>query len=117
MTELNAFFPQKDEKWEQIDAKVKRQIVAYDESMMMVQVHFETGGVGPIHYHPHTQATYISGGTFEVTIDGKTKILEQGDSFFVTSNLKHGLVCLKEGMLIDVFSPMRADFIKKNENE
>jgi quercetin dioxygenase-like cupin family protein len=38
--------------------------------------------------------------------------LEQGDTFFVPSNLWHGVVCKQAGVLIDSFSPMRQDFIK-----
>ena len=99
--------------WEQIDSQVKRQVIAYDDTMMMVKVHFESGGVGSIHSHLHTQATYVAKGIFEVTIDGQTQVLKEGDSFFVASHLEHGLTCLEQGLLIDVFTPYRKDFIEK----
>lgn len=112
MMDTKAFFHQEDQEWEVIDENVKRQIVGYDDTMMMVMVHFETGGMGPIHNHTHTQSTYVAEGKFEVTIDGVMKILQKGDSFFISSSTQHGVVCLEEGTLIDVFSPMREDFIK-----
>ena len=112
MVHTTPFFHQKDQEWEVIDEHVKRQIVGYDDTMMMVIVHFKTGGIGPIHNHVHTQSTYIAEGQFEVTIDGETKLLKKGDSFFISSNVKHGVKCVEEGMLVDVFSPMREDFIK-----
>lgn len=112
MVKTKVFFHQDEQEWEVIDKSVKRQIVGYDETMMMVNVHFKTGGIGPIHNHVHTQSTYIAEGKFEVTIDGELKLLNKGDSFFISSNTNHGVKCLQEGMLIDVFSPMREDFIK-----
>jgi quercetin dioxygenase-like cupin family protein len=29
-------------------------------------------------------------------------------------NISHGAICKKEGVLIDVFSPMREDFLEDN---
>ncbi len=112
MVKSDLFFRQYEQGWEVIDENVKRQIVGYDETMMMVNVHFKTGGIGPIHDHMHTQSTYIAEGKFEVTIDGDTKLLNKGDSFFIPSEVKHGVKCLEEGILVDVFTPLREDFIK-----
>lgn len=42
---------------------------------------------------------------------GEERILRQGDGFFVPSGVSHGCQCLEEGMLIDVFAPMREDFV------
>ncbi len=112
MVKSDLFFRQNEQGWEVIDENVKRQIVGYDETMMMVNVHFKTGGIGPIHDHMHTQSTYIAEGKFEVTIDGETKLLKKGDSFFIPSEVNHGVKCLEEGILVDVFTPLREDFIK-----
>jgi len=79
--------------------------------MMVVKVAFEAGGVGAMHSHPHTQASYVASGKFEITIDGKTKTLKGGDVYFVPSDLVHGAVCLEAGELIDVFHPLREDFL------
>lgn len=106
------FKPEKNE-WEVIDDKIERQIVGHDQSVMMVNVQFKKGGVGPMHQHIHSQVTHIAEGKFEVTINKETRILHKGDSFYVAPNLQHGVVCLEDGLLIDVFSPMREDFIKK----
>ena len=47
-----------------------------------------------------------------LTIDGETKIVKQGDSVYMPSNAEHGVTCLEEGILVDVFNPMRKDFLK-----
>jgi quercetin dioxygenase-like cupin family protein len=105
------FINDNDISWEVLDEKVKRKIVSYEESLMVVKVAFKAGGVGPLHQHVHVQITHVESGVFEVEIDGQKKVLTTGDAFHIPSNILHGAVCLEEGVLIDVFSPMREDFI------
>src|SRR6218665_623931 len=112
MMPSDVFFKYLKAEWESVDEKIQRQIVGFDDKVMMVNVRFEKGGIGALHNHPHSQVTHISEGKFEVTIGAETTILEKGDSFYIPSDIMHGVVCLEEGMLVDVFSPMREDFIK-----
>ncbi len=113
MKEKNFFFEEEKLEWEVLDDKIKRQIVGFDDKIMMVNVKFQKDGIGALHNHHHSQVTHISSGKFKVTIGDETKILKQGDSFYVPSNVIHGVVCLEDGMLIDVFSPVREDFLNK----
>jgi len=112
MTNATVFFEKDKLKWEAVDAKIQRQVVGYDDKIMMVNVKFDKDGIGAMHYHPHTQVTYVAEGKFEVTVGDETKIVKKGDSFFIPSNVMHGVICVEEGILIDVFSPMREDFLK-----
>lgn len=98
---------------EEIATGLKRQVLGYDTNVMMVRHYFEKDVVAPIHQHPHQQVAYIEKGTFEVDVAGKKEVLKQGDCFVVPSNVRHGVICLQEGIIIDAFSPMREDFIKK----
>ena len=106
-----SFIASADLDFEAAEEGVKRKILAYDDALMMVAVHFEKGAVGAIHSHIHSQISYVESGRFEVIIDGNKKILEKGDSFLVDSNLLHGVVALDKGVLIDVFNPARKDFL------
>lgn len=91
---------------------VTRKILSYSEEMMMCEITFEKGAKGNFHSHQHLQITYIAKGSFEFTIDGETKIVKQGDSVYMPSNAVHGVTALEEGILVDVFNPMREDFLK-----
>lgn len=98
-------------EWEVVATGMKRKIMTYDDRAMLVKVAFEKDAVGSLHYHYHTQISYVESGVFEVEIDNKKQLLTKGDVFHVSPNLVHGVVCKEEGMLIDIFSPMREDFI------
>ena len=110
MTQVN-FQEENSRQWIPTDPGVERMIMGYNENLMMVKVRFRKDAVGAMHSHMHIQSTYIAEGSFEVTIDGKTARLGAGDSFFVKSGLVHGVVCIEEGLLIDVFHPCRSDFL------
>ncbi|MDT0645141.1 cupin domain-containing protein [Zunongwangia sp. F260] len=103
----------KEEKsgWEAAGEGITRKITGHNTQMMMVKVKFEKGAIGHVHDHFHTQSSYVASGKFKITIDGKFEILEAGDTFFVQPNLKHGAECMEAGVLIDVFAPVREDFI------
>nr|WP_315157836.1 cupin domain-containing protein [uncultured Flavobacterium sp.] len=107
------FLLAKEQEWKNVGIGIQRQIMAYDERVMLVNVQFEKGAVGVLHEHYHTQVTYIAEGIFEVTIDGETQTLQAGDSFYIPPHAIHGVVCLEAGLLVDVFSPMREDFMNQ----
>ncbi|MEO8960826.1 MAG: cupin domain-containing protein [Ginsengibacter sp.] len=106
-----SFVSSADIDFEATEEGVSRQILAYDDSLMMVAVHFKKGAVGSIHSHVHRQISYVESGRFEITIDGNKKTLEKGDSFLVAPDLLHGVVALEQGILIDIFTPSRKDFL------
>ncbi len=108
---VKVFIENGDVAWEEVGEGVRRKIMAYDDKLMLVKVAFETGGVGTVHKHHHSQITHVESGVFEVEIAGEKKRLSTGDAFYIPSNVLHGAVCLEAGVLIDVFSPMREDFI------
>lgn len=106
------FIENKTVPWEAVGLGVRRKIMAWDEKLMLVKVEFEKGGIGVLHQHHHSQITHVESGIFEVEIGGEKKILSTGDVYLIPTNVLHGCVCLEKGVLIDVFSPMREDFLK-----
>jgi quercetin dioxygenase-like cupin family protein len=109
----NQFINDSEIPWEDLGGGVKRKIMSYDDNVMMVKVAFETGGVGALHSHYHTQMSYVESGSFEMTIGEKKGILKTGDGYYIPPNVVHGALCLEAGVLIDVFTPMREDFVKE----
>ena len=106
------FFFKEDMEWEQMDPLVRRQIHGYDDKIMLVIADFKAGGVGQMHNHHHSQVTYVASGEFEMTIGDVVKTIKQGDSYYIPPFAMHGCTCKKDGQLIDVFSPMREDFVE-----
>ena len=104
----------KDVPLQPLGGGVSRRVLAYTEQLMIVEVVCEQGGVGSVHTHPHWQNTYIRKGRFRFTIDGAEHEVAEGDSIAFPPDIPHGMVCLEAGALLDIFTPMRKDFVPEN---
>ena len=104
-------FQGRTDDWEQLGPGLSRQILGWDNQIMMVKVKFEKGTIAGQHAHFHTQTTFCHSGKFEFTIDGKKHVIEAGDGLYIAPNLVHGALCLEAGVVLDVFSPVREDFL------
>ena len=91
---------------------VTRKILASGGGMMTVQFAFEKGAVGTPHTHVHEQVGYVLQGRFELTLGDDKTIIQPGDTYYVPSNTLHGVVALDDGVLLDVFTPQRQDFLE-----
>ena len=89
-----------------------RRILAWNEQLMAVEVGVEKGAVGADHTHPHVQCSYVLAGKFRYTVDGESVEMNAGDSIVVPGGLVHGTECLEAGTLLDIFTPVREDFLK-----
>jgi len=91
---------------------VTRKVLSYSENLMACELHMEKGAVGALHAHPHEQIGYIISGKLIYQEEGQEdKILGTGDSYYVAPNVVHGVQILEDTKLLDIFTPMREDFI------
>jgi quercetin dioxygenase-like cupin family protein len=111
MTDQEIFTHARRVGWMTTSDGNRRRVLVHTDELMVVEFAFDKGAVGVLHSHPHVQASYVAEGRFEVTVDGRTETLEEGDSFIVPSNLVHGVKALESGRLVDSFAPYRADFL------
>ncbi len=89
-----------------------RKVLAYSPNLMNVELRFEKGAIGAMHSHPHEQIGYIIEGTLIYKEEGlEDVVLHTGDSYLAAPNVKHGIECLSEVKLLDIFTPMREDFV------
>ena len=54
---------------------------------------------------------YVVSGAFEFTVDGVTRTVHKGDTILKEDGVEHGCVCTEAGILLDIFTPMREDFV------
>ena len=102
---------QEDAVLQPVGEGFSRKILAYGQQLMCVENYFETGAQAPYHSHPHVQAAYISEGKFLFRVGEEERILSKGDSVFLASDIPHGVSCLEKGIVLDIFTPMREDFV------
>ena len=89
----------------------ERRILAHGEELMCVENAFEPGDKAPWHEHVHAQITYVMEGEFDFNVGGEHRTVTAGDSVYMAPHVYHEVICTKPGKVIDMFSPMRQDFV------
>ncbi|MNH96541.1 Cupin domain protein [compost metagenome] len=100
-------------QWENAEPGVKRKIFEPGVSIMMMEVHFEEGAEGYMHSHVHEQFSYCIKGRLEFTVGEEKKIISAGETIFIPSESKHGCKALESSILLDSFTPVREDLVKR----
>jgi quercetin dioxygenase-like cupin family protein len=99
--------------FERVGDGIERQMIV-GEKLMICRLRFAPFTVTPEHDHPHEQMTIVEKGRVRFFIEGKEKIAQPGDVLHFSSNCWHGATMLdEEVVLIDIFTPIREDFLKK----
>jgi quercetin dioxygenase-like cupin family protein len=100
---------------EDVAKGIKRQMVV-GENVMVCRFTFAPFVVTDVHTHPHEQMTLVIRGKVRFTIDGLTVIAAPGDVLHFPPHNEHGATMLdEEVVLIDIFSPIREEFLGKRE--
>lgn len=98
--------------FEQIGEGIERQMIV-GEKMMICRLRFAPNTITPAHEHPHEQMTIIEKGKVRFTLGDEQKVFSAGDVLHFPSNFWHGATMLdEEVILIDIFSPIREDFLR-----
>jgi quercetin dioxygenase-like cupin family protein len=93
---------------------ITRKIVT-GEKAMVAQVFFKKGGVAPWHQHESEQITYILEGALKFELEGREVIVRKGEVLTIPSNVPHRAVALEDTLDLDIFSPIRIDWLEKND--
>ncbi len=84
----------------------------HGENLMMSYVHLKPHSIVAEHSHPHEQMGMVLEGSFELNIDGESRILNEGDTYLIPSHVKHSAKANhKSAIVLDLFSPPREDYI------
>jgi len=102
--------------WSKIETQtispgIRRQMVI-GQKIMVCRFTFDPFVVTPEHTHPHEQITLVMKGKVKFVISGEERIVSDGDILHFPSYNLHGATMLdEEVVLIDIFSPIREDFL------
>lgn len=100
---------------EQTAAGIERQMVV-GQNVMMCRFRFAPFVVTAEHSHPHEQMTLVVQGKVKFIVSGEERIVSAGDVLHFPPHNRHGATMLdEEVILIDIFSPIREDFLAVTE--
>ena len=98
------------EKREDVNPKMWRKIIT-GEKVMIAEIFIAQGGVVPTHHHESEQISYALEGALRLELEGKEVVLRRGDVLVIPSNVPHSAVALEDYRGLDIFSPIRIDWL------
>ena len=100
---------------ELMNEKIGRKMIVGDKCMI-AQIFIAKGGSVPEHQHDAEQITWIVEGALKFHIEGKDVVVSKGQVLVIPSNVPHSAVALEDTLDVDVFSPLRYDWINKTDD-
>jgi unsaturated pyranuronate lyase len=102
--------PSQDQAMSNPEPGLRRQVMSYSPSMMLVRHRMQKGWVGARHSHPHEQMVYVVSGHLKFQHPGGVFEAKAGDSFLVAGSVEHQASALEDSEILDVFTPYREDY-------
>jgi quercetin dioxygenase-like cupin family protein len=107
--------PPRLHRWDEIaldkvTEMVSQKIVA-GENEMVAQIYLKRGALIPMHAHESEQMTYILQGSLRFLVGGEEIIVREGEVLHIPSRVPHQAEALDDTFELDVFSPIREDWL------
>jgi quercetin dioxygenase-like cupin family protein len=100
---------------EKLSDTISRQMV-WGEKLMAARVFLAQGAVVPRHAHHNEQLTMILSGALKLIFDDREVIVRAGEMVLIPGNVPHAALALEDTLDMDVFSPPREDWIRKDDS-
>jgi len=94
---------------------ISRKVVS-GEKAMVAQVFLKKDAVVPEHHHESEQITYIMKGALKFELEGREVVVREGEVLKIPSNVPHRAVALEDTVDLDVFAPIRLDWLNKDDS-
>ncbi len=93
---------------------IRLKTLVYGEKTLMSEFRLAAGRPLPLHRHPHEQTGYLVSGKIRLTIGNDTFDVSPGDGWCIREGVDHGAEVIEDAVAIEVFSPVREDYLPEN---
>ncbi len=96
---------------------VELKTLVFGEKTLFTEFHLDAGNTLPMHAHAEEQTGYLVSGSILLTIGDETFSAGPGDSWCILGNVEHGAQILLDSVAIEVFSPVRKDYLPESKTK
>ncbi|MFH0726785.1 MAG: cupin domain-containing protein [Pseudomonadota bacterium] len=108
------FYKANENGYKQAIPGIKMKTLVYGEKTLFSEFRLEANRILPRHAHPYEQTGYLVKGRIRLTIGRETVEALPGDSWCIPGNVDHSAEILENSLAIEVFSPVREDYLPDN---
>lgn len=92
---------------------IEMKTFVYGENSLLTRFHLKKDSLLPNHSHPQEQTGFMVSGKIKLFIGKEAFIAEPGDTWSIKGNVEHRAEILEDSVAIEVFSPLREDYLPK----
>ena len=93
---------------------IRIKTLIHGEKTLMSKFRLAAGHQLPRHRHPNEQTGYLISGKIRMTVGEDVRDLAPGDSWCIPEGVEHGAEIIEDAVAIEVFSPVREDYLPEN---
>jgi quercetin dioxygenase-like cupin family protein len=105
------FYKKEDKDYKNPLEGIQFKPLLYGEKMLTTEFLLKKGSTIPVHSHPHDQTGYLVSGKMNLYIEDEMFVATPRDSWYIPGNVEHNADILEDSIAIEVFSPVREDYI------
>jgi quercetin dioxygenase-like cupin family protein len=90
---------------------IERKTLVFGEKTLMTEFRLGKGSRLPLHQHPYEQTGYLVSGRLALVIEGQRYEMTPGSSWSIPGNTEHGAEIVEDSVAVEVFSPIREDYL------
>jgi quercetin dioxygenase-like cupin family protein/ribosomal protein S18 acetylase RimI-like enzyme len=94
---------------------IDRRTLCHGAHTLMTEFRLKAGCTLPAHAHPQEQTGYLVSGRMRLRIGPEERELAPGDSWSIPGGAEHGATIVEDSVALEVFSPVREDYLPQNE--
>jgi len=106
-------------RWDEIAlekvTEMMSQKIITGEREMLAQIYLKRGALIPLHSHESEQMTYILQGALRFLVGSEEVTVREGEVLHIPANVAHQAEALEDTFELDIFSPIRADWLRELE--
>lgn len=99
---------------EQLSDTIGRQML-HTETMTVARIHLAAGAQVPSHAHANEQVANVLEGRLRFVVGDEEQVVEAGETLFLPANVPHEAEALADSIVLDVFSPVREDWVQGDD--
>jgi quercetin dioxygenase-like cupin family protein len=96
---------------------IRMKTLCYGEKTLLTEFRLASGNDLPVHAHPYEQTGYLVAGHIVLTIGGEAHDAHPGDSWCIAGDVAHGARIIEDSVALEVFSPVREDYLPESARE
>jgi quercetin dioxygenase-like cupin family protein len=100
---------------EQLNSATARKYLTGDR-VTVARFELKRGGIVPRHSHENEQVSCVLSGALKFKLNGQEILVGEGEVLRIPGWLEHEVEVIEDAVVIDVFSPVRQDWIDKTDD-